>query len=528
VPVTRDATAATGGNLADLWESVVARRPDATAVVQGDRRLTASELDRRADGIAAELLAAGLDRQDRVGLYLYNGPEYLEAYLAATKASLVPFNTNYRYLDDELVHLWTDADAAAVVFHGTFTAIVDRIRHRVPTVRRWLWVDDGADPCPEWATSYERAALTDPRPAPWPRSDDDLIFVYTGGTTGLPKGVMWRQSALLEGIGVVDAVHRPVPALPAAPLMHGTGAMAAVHALLTGGSVVLLSGRRFDPIELLDAVQREQVASVTIVGDAFARPVLAALDEEPDRWDLRSLRGVTSAGAMFSEPVKRGLLRHAPQVRLFDLLGSSENGGAGRQMTAAERRPDTATFVPHDGVRVLDEAGQDVEPGSGRPGAIAIPGGADGYHKDPAKTARTFPVIDGRRYTVSGDYATVDPDGTLRLLGRGSVCINTGGEKVFPEEVEEALKTHVAVRDAIVVGVPDERFGEVVTAVVEVGTEVGDVELIDHVKARLAPYKAPRHVVRVASVGRAPNGKADYQGTRALACARLAPEGTTR
>ena len=535
------APASEGWNAADVYEAFARAIPDATAVVQGDRVLSWAELDRRADGVAATFLAGGLDHQDRVGLYLQNCPEYLEAYVAATKASLVPVNTNFRYADDELAYLWDDADAAAVVFHGSFTESADRVRSRVPTVRLWLWVDDGSGPCPEWAVPYETAAGAQPTTAPWDRSGDDLVFLYTGGTTGLPKGVMWRQSSLID---MTFTPESPRPAeledyirtqaargpghvvLPAPPLMHGTGGSTATNALLRGGAVALLPSRRFDAVELWDVVEREQVRLISVVGDAFARPMADALDAEPGRWDLSSLRSIVSAGAMFSEPIKRRILAHHPKLKLVDQLGSSENSGAGFNVTRAGESGETGGFRPQPGVRVIDTDGRDVEPGSGVVGVIAIPGGAEGYHKDPVKTAATFPLIDGVRYTVAGDHATIGSDGSLQLLGRGSVCINTGGEKVFPEEVEEALKTHDLVRDAIVVGVPDERFGEAITAVIELVDEgVDDDEIIDHVKSRLARYKAPKHLVRVESVGRAPNGKADYPATRALALTHLSVPG---
>jgi fatty-acyl-CoA synthase len=364
------------------------------------------------------------------------------------------------------------------------------------------------------------------------------VFIYTGGTTGLPKGVMWRQSSIIDSIigagrqppvDLDQYVHGRVArgpgyrVLPAPPLMHGTGLLAAMRGLLTGGTVVMLGSRRFDAVELWGVVEREQVQLLTIVGDAFARPMLDALDAEPGRWNLNRLRSILSAGAMFSEPVKRGVLRHLADLKLIDQLGSSENGGGATSVSRSGQLDDTAAFRPQPGVRVIGDDGCDVRPGSGQVGVIAIPGGAEGYHKDTVKTAATFPVIDGARYTVAGDHATVEADGSIRFLGRGPVCINTGGEKVFPEEVEEALKSHTAVHDAIVVGIPDERLGEAITAVVALLDQtIDDAELINHVKSRLARYKAPRHVVRVDSVGRAPNGKVDFPATRALAVERLA------
>lgn len=520
-------------NVADISEAVAEAIPNRVAVSQGEHTVTWATLNSRADGVAATLVDAGLERQDRVALYMYNAPEYLESFIAATKVSLVPVNTNFRYRDAELVYLWTNADAAAVVFHSAFTESVDRIRHQVPTVKQWIWVDDGHGECPPWAISYDNAAAAPVSPAPWPRSADDLIFIYTGGTTGMPKGVMVKQRQLLvlpmrfaptersELISELATRTRGDTILVAPPLMHGTGTLAALQGLLTGGAVSLLPGRRFDPLELWDTAARDEVAQICIVGDAFARPMLDALTTHPGRWQLAGLHRVISAGAMFSEPVKRGLMKAIPGLTILDQLGSTENGGAGTLVSEAGSDFDTGVFELAPGVRVIDADNRDVVAGSGVVGRIAIPGGALGYHKDPERTAQTFIVLDGRRYTVAGDFATVESDGTVRLLGRGSQCINTGGEKVFAEEVEEALKSHAAVKDALVVGTPDERFGNVVTAVVETDDSITDQELIHHVKSTLASYKAPRNVVRVDSVGRAPNGKADYPAIRTLAMERL-------
>jgi fatty-acyl-CoA synthase len=301
--------------------------------------------------------------------------------------------------------------------------------------------------------------------------------------------------------------------------MHGTGALTSFGAFDAGGSVVTLTGTSFDVVELLDTVERERVNTVAIVGDAFARPILAALDAEPGRWDLSSLVLMVSSGVMWSEATKQGLLRHHPGLLLVDTFASSEALGIGASVSSGAGTSRTAAFVLGERTRVVDDDGRDVVPGSGVVGRVAVKGRTPiGYYKDPAKTAATFLVIDGERYSVPGDHATVDADGTLRLLGRGSVCINTGGEKVFPEEVEEVLKTHPAVRDAVAVGVPDDRFGEVVAAVVEpaAGAAVHEGDVIDHVRDRLAAYKAPRRVVVVDAIGRAPNGKVDYRRLRAL------------
>ncbi|HUV17176.1 MAG TPA: AMP-binding protein [Ilumatobacteraceae bacterium] len=528
-----------GWNFADLWETVTEQIPDALAQQQGDRASTWSEFNRRANGIAAALLRADSAEQDKVAQYLYNSPEYLESVFAAFKAGFAVVNTNYRYAADELVYLWDNADATAVVFHGTFTEQCNAVRDRVPKVTTWLWVDDASGPCPEWAMPYDAAAAagTDENVSgPWGRSGDHLLLLYTGGTTGMPKGVMWRQDDLF---GVLDAnnkkrmppeqdldavAERIVKAgprnMPAAPLMHGTGLFNALSNLMVGGSITTMEGRHFSAEEFLDTVQRFGINSTSIVGDAFAKPILRALDAEPDRWDISSLRVIVSSGVMWSKESKEGLLRHNPRLIMIDSLGSSEAIGMASNTTTAESSGETAKFELGPTTRVITDDGRDVAPGSGELGRVALPGRTPiGYYKDEAKSAQTFVVIDGERYSIPGDYATVEADGTVTLLGRGSQCINTGGEKVYPEEVEECLKLHPTVADVAVVGVPDEKWGEAITALVEphAGEVVDPTELIAHVKSRLAAYKAPKRVIAVTSIGRAANGKLDYKTLRSTA-----------
>jgi len=524
-----------GWNFAEIWERVADKFPDAQAQVHGDRRFTWKEFDRRADGIARTLLDHGAVHQDKVALYLYNGPEYMETAFACYKASLVPVNTNYRYIDDELTYLWDNADAVAVVFHGEFAPTIERIRDRVPGVKVWLWVDDGNGPCPEWALPYEDAAATetDRVVGEHGRSGDDILMIYTGGTTGMPKGVMWRQDDLIHATcttglpilngeqsevgydALMEAIAAPgAPGLPACPLMHGTGWFTANIFLVQAGSMVSLVDRRFNVEEILDTIEREAVGAMTIVGDSFAKPIVKALDANPDRWDLSSLVLVTSSGVMWSEPVKHAMLAHHPGMLLIDVFSSSEAIGLGQSISAAGAEADTAKFSLGPSSRVIGEDGNDVVPGSGQKGRVAVKGFTPmGYYKDPEKSAATFITIDGARYSMPGDWATVEEDGTISLLGRGSVCINTGGEKVFPEEVEEALKLHDAVNDAVVVGVPDDKFGQAITAVVELhsGATAEESELIAEVKQHLAHYKAPKRVRFVDTIGRAPNGKVDYK-----------------
>jgi fatty-acyl-CoA synthase len=531
----------TDWNYGDVWETVADVQPDAIAVTQGPRNIAWREFDQGADGIAQFLLDLDVVRQDKLALYLYNCPEYLQASFGAMKVGLVPVNTNYRYTDDELSYLWDNADAVAVVFHGSFADRIEGILERVPRVKGWLWVDDGSGPCPEWATPYEDAAKSAVGRvcAPWGRNGDDLYMLYTGGTTGMPKGVMWRQDDLfaklvdggtrhydanggMEGVraALLANPESPVTLMPACPLMHGTGAFTANTVLAEGGRVVLLESRHYDPIELLDTVERERVSGLVIVGDPFSRPLLAALDAHPGKWDLSSLFMIISSGAMWSEPVKEKLLAHHPTMVLADAFSSSEALGMGMSVSGGGSAAKTASFTLSPDVKVLSEDGaRELEPGSDEIGLLAV-GGRNplGYYKDEEKSDRTFKEIDGVRFSIPGDYAQVDGDGSIHVLGRGSVCINSGGEKIFPEEVEEVLKTHPGVQDAVVVGIPDATYGERIVAVVEPADgapAAAEAELIAHVKEHLASYKAPRRVRTVPTIGRAPNGKVDYKRHRA-------------
>jgi 3-oxocholest-4-en-26-oate---CoA ligase len=536
----------TGWNFADVYEAVAARVPDRPCLIQGDRSLTWAEVDRRADALAADLLRAGLGEQAKVAAYLYNAPEYLETYFAAFKAGLVPVNTNYRYGPEEIVYLFDNADAEAVVFHAALTELLEHVRPRLPKVKRWYVVGAETGEGPPWAVSYEEVVASGGGRVtpPWGRDGDQLLLIYTGGTTGLPKGVMWRQDDLFNVLGAGGQQLLGVPAaetveelasridpdgfratmLAACPLMHGTGQFSSFIALNLGGTVAVLPSRHLDLAELWSEVERHRVNSIVIVGQAFAGPMLEHLDQHPGRYDLSSVFLISSSGVMWSQENKDGLLRHLPQAALFDSYGSSEAVGLGGSISTKDHAQETARFELGPNCAVFTEDGRRVEPGSGEQGMVAISGFIPlGYYKDEAKTAQTFRMFEGRRWSVPGDWAEVDADGTLRLLGRGSVCINTGGEKVFPEEVEEVLKTHAAVRDAVCVGVPDERFGEAICAVVEPepGQRPAQVDLAGHVKAALASFKAPRHVVVVDSIGRSPSGKVDYNGLRALAQERL-------
>ncbi len=426
-------------NYADIVDAVAEAQPREIAQVHGGRRITWETFGRRTDTLARSLLDHGLARQDKVAQYLYNGPEYAESFFGAVKAAMVPVNTNYRYQDRELLYLWDNADVVAVSFHGSFTERIEGLRARLPRVRLWLWVDDGTGPCPSWAVAHEdavggSAGGSESLALPWERSPDDLFLIYTGGTTGMPKGVMWRQGDYFRVInrertqgpydlsrgarGVVEQKRKEGPSgriLPACPQMHALGLMGSVAALVNGGSVVTLEGRRFDAVETFDAIDRERVNQIYVVGDVFARPLLEALDAEPARWSLESLRVVRSSGVMWSEEVKRGLLRHKPALVLRDGLGSTEAVRVGRSESTGDSTAATATFKLGPDAAVFDDDMRRVVPGSGVVGRVAVSGAVPvGYYKDPEKTAETFVMVDGERYAIPGDYALVDADGTVR------------------------------------------------------------------------------------------------------------------
>ncbi|ODT89615.1 acyl-CoA synthetase [Phenylobacterium sp. SCN 70-31] len=534
---------------AAVWEAIAASQPDRPALVHGERVVTWGDFDRRADALADHLIASGLGRQAKVAGYLYNGPEYLEAYFAAFKGGFAPVNTNYRYGPEEVAYLFDNADAEAVVFHAGFTDLLEKIRGRLPKVKAWIAVAEPGHPVPAWAADYDavvsRPIEARPVRAPWGVSGDDLLLLYTGGTTGMPKGVMWRQDDLFQVIGaggnaamgippatsidelitrIQGPTHLRATSIVCAPLMHGTGQFSAFITFNGGGTVCALPSRRFDAVELWNEVERLHATNIVIVGLAFSTPMLEALDANPGRWDLSSVRAMSSSGSMWSQENKRGLLRHIPQAVIADSFGSSEAVGLGASSSASGAEAQTAAFMLGPNTAVFTEGGRRVEPGSGERGLVAVSGFLpQGYYKDEEKSAKTFKVIEGVRWSVPGDWAEVNLDGTLKLLGRGSVCINTGGEKVFPEEVEEALKRHAAVRDAVVVGVPDPRFGERICAVVEpeAGARPTLAELSAHVQGQLAGYKAPRELVVVDTIGRAPNGKVDYKAVKAHALKTL-------
>ena len=536
-------------NFGTIFESVADAIPDSPALVQDERRRTWRELDERAARLAAAFRALGVGPGSKVAFYLYNCNEYLEALFATFKLRAVPANVNYRYTADELAYLLENSDAEVVVFHGSLGDRVDAVRDSKLKVRAAVQVDDGS-PLVDGALRYEDLIEAHEPMERIERSGDDLVFLYTGGTTGMPKAVIWRHEDLFGALAPLAysffgldmpedsteagsralKVHESglVPVhLPASPLMHGTGQFSTLQALFLGGTIVTLESRHFDPHELWRVVQRERVTQIAIVGDAFAKPMLRALDEADARgepYDLSSLVLVISSGVMWSESVKRELIERHPVIA-YDSLGSSEGVGFANAITTTDSKGETAKFSVGPNTKVFTDDGREVKAGSGEVGYLAVGGNIPlGYFKDPKKTAETFREVDGRRYSIPGDYATVEEDGTITLLGRGSVSLNSGGEKIFPEEVEEAVKQHPSVADAVVVGVPDERFGEAVAAVVALapGRSADEDEISEAVeRSGLARFKRPRHVVVVDTVPRGPNGKADYAWARETARARV-------
>ena len=522
-------------NFADVWSTIATSTPAALAQCGASVSSTWRDFDGRSSSLALAMLGTGVTTDDTVGIYLYNGPHYMETAFACFKARVQPVNINYRYGADELRYLWRDADLRALVFHGCFSGIVDSLRDEFPGVRTWIHVEDGTSPCPEWATPYQGlAAATDGTGALPTRAGADRLLIYTGGTTGRPKGVVWRQhdlyrasdtardpeTANLEAVRArVLQTDRAKPVgLSAAPLMHGTGFVFAMSILSRGGCLVTQSSRRFDVFELLDLLTRFRVSALCIVGEAFCLPMVEALEAEPDRWDLTSLEAVSSAGMVWRAETKQRLLVFAPNAVLVDLLNSSEASGLARSVTSRTREAPTGRFQLGANAFVIDERGEEIVAGSGEVGRLVVGGHLPlGYHNDPEKSAATFPVLRGMRCSVPGDLARVESDGTITLLGRASSVINRGGEKIFAEEVEEALRRHRAVRDVVVVGIAHDRLGEDVAAVVELidGTSADVDEIASCARETLASYKVPRTIVIVDSVVRSPSGKVDYQDAKA-------------
>jgi fatty-acyl-CoA synthase len=542
-------------NLGLIHEAIAAAVPERECIVFRDRRLSWAQVTDRTRRLAAVLRAHGLGAhreraelagwesgQDHVALYLYNGNEYLEGMLGAFKARCAPFNVNYRYVEEELLYLFDNADARAVVYHASFAPILAKLRGRLPKLGLWLQVaDESGEPLLPGALDYE-AALAAARPEP-PQglSPDDLYILYTGGTTGMPKGVLWRQediylSALagasplvrLDELAERAAKRAPVSSLPTAPFMHGAAHWGAFSVWHSGGTVLVQGNpRHLDPRDVWSTAEREKANIVLIVGDAFARPLLDELERH--RYDLSSLFMLVSGGAILTAAIKDQILAHLPKVRIVDTLGSSESGSQAQQVSRAGEKARTGDFaLAEDNVVLSEDLSRVLAPGSSESGWLARAGRVPlGYYKDPEKTRRTFPVVGGVRYAVPGDRAALEADGTLRLFGRDSVTINSGGEKIFAEEVEHALKHHPAVYDTVVVGTPSERWGQQVTALVKLrpGASAGEAELRAVAGEHVAHFKLPKLFVFVDELVRAPSGKADYRWARERALAALGAAG---
>jgi len=539
-------------NMADMWEAICDTLGDEPALIHGAQVESYRDFDARAARLAGGFAAHGIEAGAKVAMYVYNCNEYLDTCFAAMKLRAVPVNVNYRYLADELHYLLENADAEALVYHGALAERVQAVRARLPKLTLLLQVTTTeADRVPLLAGAHafdDFVAAHDPAPR-IARAADDLVFLYTGGTTGLPKGVMWRHSDLFRVLsqsyqaigevpttpaetGAIAARMRAAgvsgPLLAAAPLMHGMAWFTSMGRVLTGSTVVSLTKRSFDPHELWQLVQQHRVAMCVIVGDAFARPMVRALEEAEAAgtpYDISSLMVVVSGGVMWTPPYKQAFLDRGVPM-LIDGLGSSEATGMGMMISTAGSDLETAKFQLNPTTRVFTEDGRAVTPGSGETGLLAVAADSGiplGYYKDDAKTAATFRVVDGKRYSFPGDWARIEADGSITLLGRGSVCINSGGEKVFPEEVEEVVKLHPAVEDCTVVGVPDEQWGEVIVAVVARGdgASLEAAELIAAARARISAYKSPKHIVFVERVVRSPAGKADYRWAKEVAARAL-------
>jgi acyl-CoA synthetase (AMP-forming)/AMP-acid ligase II len=521
-------------NYADLWEALADHLGGRDAVVHGDRVRSWAEIEDRASRLAGAFSELGVVAGSTVAIDLWNCSENVEVLFAAFKLRATPFNINYRYRERELTHLLGNARPKVIVFD---TALADRVIASVAAVDFPVAaVEVRAEHSAPGALRFEDL-LAGHDPAPRiERDGEDEFIIYTGGTTGYPKGVVWahRAGRLMPAPGgrrpenpsdyaaAVAASGPPSTALVIAPLMHASGLLRTLRALATGGRVLFCSSRSLDADEILSLVQRHRVQTFSVIGDAIARPILEALDRARDQghpYDLSSVESVGNTGGIWSAEVKRGFLAHG-DFTIIDGLSATEGGGFAIAEARDTDQIETAKFKLGPNSRVLTEDGRDVVPGSGEIGVLATAGALPkGYLNDPERTAKAWPTIGGVRYSAPGDLARVEADGSVTLLGRGSEVVNTGGEKVFVEEVETAILTHPAVRDALVVGLPDPRWGHRVTAVVSLknGAELSDRALIDHVGEQIANYKRPKQVVFVTEIPRSPTGKADRPAAKRLA-----------
>jgi fatty-acyl-CoA synthase len=537
-------------NLADLFEVVADTVPDRLALVAGDVRLTYRELDERANRVAQHLRGVGIGAGDHVAILGWNRAEWIEAQHGTYKARAAVVNVNYRYVAEELRYLLENAEAVAIVFERSFAVMVDEVRGDCPTLRHFVVIEDGTSDAAAvaavgamGAVAYEDvlAVASPTRDGLGPRSADDLYLLYTGGTTGMPKGVMWRAEdiffAALGGGGYgqpsikapEELAERVLPDgefsvnLVNAPMMHGGGQWVSFICFYAGGTVVLNTDHHFDGERVWRHAARERVTSIMVVGDAMARPLAEALDHLPDDVDISSVKGIGSGGSILSPAIKDHLRAQLPGVTVVDSFGASETGAAGSVLDFGGPAQG-ARFTVNEQMTVLDEHGRTVAAGSGEVGHLARRGHIPlGYWKDAEKTAATFRVDpDGVRWVIPGDFATIEADNTIVMLGRGSVCINSGGEKIFPEEVEAAVKAHPGVFDAVVVGVPDDRFIERVAVIVKVrdGVDAPSLEELQaFCRTKIGGYKVPRQLHLTDEIPRTPVGKPDYRWAKRLATA---------
>ncbi|MBW2313460.1 MAG: acyl-CoA synthetase [Deltaproteobacteria bacterium] len=526
-------------NLADLFEQAVDEWPDREYIVAEGQRRTFAEMDARANRLAHHLAANGIGSGDHVGIYAYNCVEWVEALWACFKVRAVWININYRYVEDELRYLFDNADLKGLVYAREFAPRVRKVVEVMPGLKHTVVIEDGseADLSGLDSVPYEEALAAESTERDFPlRSNDDRYILYTGGTTGMPKGVVWRHEDVFFALGggvdlqtgtrvtkpeqMLEVGARPGLSrfLPIAPLMHGATQWSVIGGSFVGRTTYLVA--RFDAHEVWSMLEAEQIQSLFITGDAMGRPLTEALDEAPEKYDLSSLIALVSTAALFSPAVKDDFFRHLPNLVITESIGSSEGGGNG--LTIIVKGQSAFKFGgPNvkaiDDSLVLDEDGKPTAPGV--TGKLARRGNVPlGYYKDPKKTAETFLTFGDTRYVIPGDFARREDDGSITLLGRGSQCINSGGEKIYPEEVETALKSHPDVWDGVVIGVPDERWGARVAAVVAPREgRTPDLESIqDHCRQHVAGYKIPRQLHIVEAIERSPSGKPDYRWAQSV------------
>ena len=531
-------------DFASVWEMISDLIPDNDALICGDEIVTWNEYDSRSSQVASALCQAGLGANSKAGLYLNNSNEYLIAQNAIFKIGGVPINVNYRYVEEELIYLLENSDAQAVFYHACYSSRINKIAKSLPNVKVWIEISDGTKSNFEKCLKYEEILKDHSAMDRISRDPETIYMLYTGGTTGMPKGVMYKQGEFLSYLfRTLKAMGYNVPedlsnlesnieesksdnsfirSIVGCPLMHGTGMwLGAFLPLLLGGTVITTRNLGFDADQLWRQVEVTKATNIVIVGDAFAKPMLDALNRaqsDNNPYDINSVQVIISSGVMWSAEVKEGLLTHHDMI-LMDTMGSTE-GGMGSSISTRDAPPATAKFGLNPGVIVLSDDGEILQPGSEEIGLIGTSGLVPvGYYKDEQKSAETFREVNGVRYSFPGDYAKLERDGTITLLGRGSNCINSAGEKIYPEEVEEALKKNDSVFDCLVVGMPDEKFGQKIVAVVSMVENqlIDETDLIESSRDKIAGYKLPKNILFTDEVQRAPNGKANYKWAKQFA-----------